>query len=182
MILFFFSLLVLIFGSFVFQLFLPPVLLLHGAVILFVPALYFYGCLSLPFPLMLALTFFTGFLNDLFAVPQAKSNPDFPTGVSILFYLVPGLIMHGFRPLFLRHRWETHCLLAEIGAVLTPFILLAQYAMLSFERSDFFFSDVIVWRIVGPGLISLLIAPCVFFILTPLSHVLGYRPGLPFAR
>jgi hypothetical protein len=182
MILFFFSLLVLIFGSFVFQLFLPPVLLLHGAVILFVPALYFYGCLSLPFPLMLALTFFTGFLNDLFAVPQARSNPDFPTGISILFYLVPGLIMHGFRPLFLRHRWETHCLLAEIGAVLTPFILLAQYAMLSFERSEFFFSDVIVWRIVGPGLISLLIAPCVFFILTPLSHVLGYRPGLPFAR
>jgi hypothetical protein len=182
MILFFFSLLVLIFGSFVFQLFLPPVLLLHGAVILFVPALYFYGCLSLPFPLMLALTFFTGFLNDLFAVPQARSNPDFPTGISILFYLVPGLIMHGFRPLFLRHRWETHCLLAEIGAVLTPFILLAQYAMLSFERSEFFFSDVIVWRIVGPGLISLLIAPCVFFILTPLSHVLGYRPGLPLAR
>ena len=182
MILFFFSLLVLIFGSFVFQLFLPPVLLLHGAVILFVPALYFYGCLSLPFPLMLALTFFTGFLNDLFAVPQARSNPDFPTGISILFYLVPGLIMHGFRPLFLRHRWETHCLLAEVGAVLTPFILLAQYAMLSFERSEFFFSDVIVWRIVGPGLISLLIAPCVFFILTPLSHMLGYRPGLPFAR
>jgi hypothetical protein len=182
MILFFFSLLVLIFGSFVFQLFLPPVLLLHGAVILFVPALYFYGCLSLPFPLMLALTFFTGFLNDLFAVPQARSNPDFPTGISILFYLVPGLIMHGFRPLFLRHRWETHCLLAEIGAILTPFILLAQYAMLSFERSEIFFSDVIVWRIVGPGLISLLIAPCVFFILTPLSHVLGYRPGLPLAR
>jgi len=182
MILFFFSLLVLIFGSFVFQLFLPPVLLLHGAIILFVPALYFYGCLALPFPLMLALTFFTGFLSDLFAVPQARSNPDFPTGISILFYLVPGLIMHGFRPLFLRHRWETHCLLAETGAVLTPFILLAQYAMLSFERSEFFFSDVIVWRIVGPGLISLLIAPCVFFILTPLSHVLGYRPGLPLAR
>src|SRR6201987_479025 len=172
MILFFFSLLVLIFGSFVFQLFLPPVLLLHGAVILFVPALYFYGCLSLPFPLMLALTFFTGFLNDLFAVPQDNSNPDFPTGVSILFYMVTGLIMNGFRPFFLRHRWETHCLLAEICSVLTPFILLAQYAMLSFERSEFFFSDVIVWRIVGPGLISLLIAPCVFFILTPLSHVL----------
>jgi hypothetical protein len=41
---------------------------------------------------------------------------------------------------------------------------------------------VIVWRILGPGLISLLIAPCVFFILTPLSHLLGYRPGLPLAR
>jgi hypothetical protein len=182
MILFFASLLALIFGSFVFQLFLPPVLLLDGAAILFVPALYFYGCLSLPFPLMLALTFFTGMLSDLFTIPQPRSHPDFPTGISILIYLVPGLIMHGLKPLFLRHRWETHCLLAETGAVLTPFLLLAQYAMLSFERSDFFFSEVILWRIVGAGLISLLIAPCVFFILTPLSHVLGYRPGLPLAR
>ena len=182
MILFFLTLLVLIFASFVFQLFLPPVLLLHGAAIFFVPAVYFYGCLSLPFPLTLALTFFTGVLNDLFTIPQSRSHSDFPTGISILIYLVPGLIMHGLRPLFLRHRWETHCLLAEISAILTPFILLAQYAMLCFERSEFFFSDVIVWRIVGPGLISLLIAPCVFFILTPLSHALGYRPGLPFAR
>jgi hypothetical protein len=182
MILFFLTLLALIFGSFVFQLFLPPVLLLHGAAILFAPAIYFYGCLSLPFPLMLALTFFTGTLSDLFTVPQARSHPDFPMGISIVIYLVPGLVMHGLRPLFLRHRWQTHCLLAEVGALLTPFLLLAQYAMLSFERNEFFFSEVILWRIVGPGLISLLIAPCVFFILTPLSHALGYRPGLPFAR
>ena len=65
MIPFFLSLIALIFGSFVFQFFLPPVLLLKGAAILFVPAIYFYGCVSLPFPLMLALTFVTGFLNDL---------------------------------------------------------------------------------------------------------------------
>ena len=182
MILFFLTLLALIFGSFVFQLFLPPILLLHGTAILFVPAVYFYGCLCLPFPLTLALTFFTGMFNDLLMIPQPRSHSDFPTGISILIYLAPGLVMHGLRPLFLRHRWETHCLLAETGAILTPFILLAQYAMLSFERREIFFSDVIVWRIVGPGLISLLIAPCVFFILTPLSHALGYRPGLPFAR
>jgi hypothetical protein len=182
MILFFLTLLVLIFGSFAFQLFLAPVLLLHGAVILFVPAVYFYGCLSLPFPLTLALTFFTGVLNDLFTIPQPRLHSDFPAGISILIYLVPGLVMHGLRPLFLRHRWETHCLLAETGAILTPFILLGQYAMLSFERREFFFSNVIIWRIIGPGLISLLIAPCVFFILTPLSHALGYRPGLPLAR
>ena len=182
MIPFFLSLVVLIFGSFVFQFFLPPVLLLSGAAILFAPTLYFYGCLSLPFPLMLALTFITGLLNDLFMVPQAKGHADYTAGVSILIYLVPGLIMHGLKPLFLKHRWELHWLLAEIGAVLTPFLLLAQYAILSIERTNFFFNDVIVWRILGPGLISILIAPCVFFILTPLSHVLGYRPGLPLAR
>jgi hypothetical protein len=182
MIPFFVSLVVLIFGAFIFQSFLPPVLLLNGAAILFTPALYFYGCLSLPFPLMLALTFITGLLNDLFMVPQARVHADYTAGVSILVYLVPGLIMHGLKPLFLRHRWELHWLLAEIGAALTPFLLVAQYAILSVERTNFFFNDVIVWRILGPGLISLLIAPCVFFILTPLSHVLGYRPGLPLAR
>jgi len=182
MIPFFFILVVLIIGSFVFQFFLPPVLLLNGAAILFAPALYFYGCLSLPFPLMLALTFVTGLLNDLFMVPQTKSHADYTAGVSILIYLIPGLIMHGLKPLFLRHRWELHWLLAEIAATLTPFLLLAQYAILSVERTSFFFNDVIVWRIFGPGLISLLITPCVFFILTPLSHVLGYRPGLLLAR
>ena len=182
MISFFLSLIVLIFGAFVFQLFLPPVLLLKGAAILFVTALYFYGCISLPFPLMLALTFVTGILNDLLLVPQVKDQLDYPAGVSVLVYLGPGLIMHGLKPLFLRHCWELHWLLAEIGAALTPFLLLAQYAILSIERAQFFYSDVIVWRIVGPGLISLVIAPCVFFILTPLSHMLGYRPGLPLAR
>lgn len=182
MISFFLSLIVLIFGAFVFQLFLPPVLLLKGAAILLVPALYFYGCVSLPFPLVLALTFVTGLFNDLLLVPQVKDQLDYPAGVSVLVYLGPGLIMHGLKPLFLRHRWELHWLLAEIGAALTPFLLLAQYAILSIGRAQFFYSDVIVWRIVGPGLISLVIAPCVFFILTPLSHMLGYRPGLPLAR
>jgi hypothetical protein len=131
---------------------------------------------------MLALTFITGLLNDLFLIPQTRGHADYTAGLSILVYLVPGLIMHGLQPLFLRHRWTLHLLLAEIGSALTPFLLLAQYAILSIARTDFFFSDVIVWRILGPGLISLLIAPCVFFILTPLSHVLGYRPGLPLAR
>ena len=182
MIRFFAALLLLTFGSFVFQLFLPPVLLLNGAAILFAPIIYFYGCVSLPFSLVLALTFFTGLLQDLFTVPQVGPHPEYTIGVSILLYLIPGVIMHGLRPLFLTHRWGIHLILAEIGAALTPFILVAQYAILSVERTNFYFSDVIVWRILGPGLISLLIAPCVFFILTPLSHVLGYRPGLPLAR
>jgi hypothetical protein len=46
MIPFFLSLVALIFGSFVFQFYLPPVLLLGGAAILFVPALFF---LRMPF-------------------------------------------------------------------------------------------------------------------------------------
>lgn len=178
MIRFFVALVILIFGSFLFQLCLPPILLLKGAPILVVPAIYFYGCLAFPLPFVLALTFITGLLHDLFVVPQVIPHTDFPIGTSILIYLIPGLIMHGMRSLFLRYRWEIHWLLAEIASALTPFLLLGQYAVLSFERRELFFSDVILWRIFGPGLISIVIAPCVFFILTPLSHLLRYRPGL----
>ncbi|MGA8656161.1 MAG: hypothetical protein WB586_08410 [Chthoniobacterales bacterium] len=178
MIRFFVALVILIFASFLFQRFLPPILLLKGAPILVVPAIFFYGCLAFPFPLVLALTFVTGVLHDLFVVPQVVPHTDFPVGTSILIYLIPGLVMHGTRFLFLRYRWQTHFLLAEIASALTPFLLLAQYAVLSFERRELFFNDVILWRIFGPGLISIVIAPCVFFILTPLSHLLQYRPGL----
>src|SRR5260370_7425189 len=100
MIPFFLSLIALIFGSFVFQFFLPPVLLLKGAAILFVPALYFYGCVSLPFPLMFALNFLTGPLNDLLLVPQLRDNVVYPAGMPILLYFFPGFLMHSFNPLF----------------------------------------------------------------------------------
>ncbi len=178
MIRFFLVLLALIFGSFLFQLYLPPVLPLHGAAILLVPALYFYGAVSLPFPLMLALTAYTGLLHDLFLVPQAGVHPEFPAGLSAVVYALPGVIMHGFRPLFLRYRWVWHLFLAEAGAVLTPALLALEYGILSFARREFFYSDVIIWRILGPGLMSLVIAPCLFFILTPLAQLLRYRPGL----
>ena len=49
-------------------------------------------------------------------------------------------------------------------------------AILSFERSDFFFSDVIVWRILGPGLIAMVTTPFVFLFLSSLSHLVGFRP------
>ena len=64
----------------------------------------------------------------------------------------------------------------ELAAILTPFCLLAQYAIISFERSDFFFSDVIVWRILGPGLIAMVTTPFVFLFLSSLSHLVGFRP------
>jgi hypothetical protein len=127
---------------------------------------------------MLALTVYTGLMHDLFAVPQAGPRIEFPAGLSVLVYVIPGLVMHGFRPLFLRYRWLWHLFLAEVSAVLTPFLPAANYVILSFVRREFIYSDVIIWRILGPGLMSLVIAPCLFFILTPLAQFLHYRPGL----
>jgi hypothetical protein len=176
MIRFFLVLVLLIFLSFIFQLYIPPMIFLKGAAILFVPPVLFYGCLTFPFPLMLVLVFLTGFWNDLLTIPRSSGHPDYVIGTSIIIYLIPALVIHGFRPLFLKKGWGVHLILAEIAAILTPFCLLAQYAILSFERSDFFFSDVIVWRILGPGLIAMLTTPFVFLFLSSLSHLVGFRP------
>jgi hypothetical protein len=176
MIRFFLLLILLIFLSFIFQLYIPPMIFLKGAAILFVPPLLFYGSLTFPFPLMLVLVFVTGFWNDQLTIPQSSGRPDYVIGTSIVIYLIPALIIHGFRPLFLKKGWGVHLLLAEIAAILTPFCLAAQYAILSFERSDFFFSDVIVWRILGPGLIAMVITPFVFLFLSSISHLVGFRP------
>jgi hypothetical protein len=176
MIRFFLVLILLVFVSFIFQLYIPPMIFLKGAAILFVPALLFYGSLTFPFPLVLVLVFLTGLWKDLLTIPRSSDHSDYVIGTSIIIYLIPALIIHGFRPLFIRKGWAVHLALAELAAILTPFCLLAQYAILSFERSDFFFSDVIVWRILGPGLIAMVTTPFVFLFLSSLSHLVGFRP------
>jgi hypothetical protein len=172
----FLILLLLIFLSFIVQLYIPPMIFLKGAAILFVPALLFYGCVAFPLPLVLVLVFLTGLWNDLLNVPQNVGHTDYPVGTTILIFLIPALIMHGFRPWFIKRGWGVHLLLAELGAILTPFYLFVQYAILSFQRSDFFFSDVIVWRILGPALIAMVTTPCVFLFLSSLSSLVRYRP------
>ena len=176
MIRFFLVVILLVFLSLIFQLYIPPMIFLKGAAILFVPALLFYGSLTFPLPLVLVLVFLTGLWNDLLTIPRGSGHPDYVIGTSIIIYLIPAMIIHGFRPLFIKKGWGVHLVLAELAAILTPFCLLAQYAIISFERSDFFFSDVIVWRILGPGLIAMVTTPFVFLFLSSLSHLVGFRP------
>jgi hypothetical protein len=167
----------LIFLVSIFQLYIPPMIWLKGAPILLPPAFLFYGCLTLPFPQTLGLIFFTGLLNDLLTVPFAPES-NFNIGTSILLYLVPGLILHGLRPVFLQGRWFTGLLLAQLAAILTPLPSLGQYAIISFERRSLFYNDVILWRIFGPGVIAMVITPCVFLILGYLAALVRYRPRL----
>jgi len=168
-------LVLLIFLVSIFQLYIPPMIWLKGAPILLSPAFLFYGCLTLPFPQTLGLIFLTGLLNDLLTVPFAPES-NFNIGTSILLYLVPGLILHGLRPFFLQGRWLTGLLLAQLAAVLTPLPSLGQYAIISFERRSLFYNDVILWRIFGPGVIAMVITPCVFLILGYLAALVRYRP------
>ena len=175
------ALALLIFLASILQRYIPPIIWLKQSAILIAPALLFYGCLTLPFPSVLGLTFFAGLTNDLLTVPFAQES-NYSIGTSIVLLLIPALIMHGFSSTFLRGRWVTNLLWAELAAVLTPFLLLGQYAIISFERRAFFYNDVIMWRILGPGVIAIVISPCVFLVLAYLSDLLRYEPQLDRPR
>ncbi|MGZ4984370.1 MAG: hypothetical protein ACXV9Q_09740, partial [Chthoniobacterales bacterium] len=106
---FFAILVVLVFIAQVIELFIPPLEWMYNAHIYIVPVIVFYGAMALPFPLMLALAGFAGFLLDVLTNQVIGDRVEITLGWSIMIYAVLASIMHGLRPLFIRGRWEIHC-------------------------------------------------------------------------
>ena len=125
---FFVILLILTFVAQITEFFIPPIEWLYNARIYLVPLIVFYGAVSLPFPLVLVLAGFAGFLLDAVTAQPIASPVEIPIGWSILLYAVLAAIMHGLRPLFIRKRWEVHCIMT---GVCTSAILFSQYLMIS---------------------------------------------------
>jgi hypothetical protein len=172
---FFVILLILTFLAQVVEFFIPPLDWMYNARIYIVPVIVFYGAMALPFPLVLALAGFAGFLLDAVTVQALGPRVEISVGWSILLYAVLASIMHGLRPLFIRGRWEVHCLMS---GVCTSSILLSQYLMIAFRRGSLFFNREAWWQIAGPGVIALLMAPLVFWILHSLGRLTA-NPYLP---
>jgi hypothetical protein len=172
---FFFILLVFVLIAQIAEFFIPPLPMLYNAHIYIVPVIVFYGAMALPFPLMLALAFFAGVLLDALTVQVLGSRVEISLGWSILLYAVLAGIMHGLRPLFVRGRWEVHCILTGLC---TSLIILAQYLMITFRRGTLIFSREVWWQIGTPGLIAMLMAPLVFWGFQWIGRVTAY-PYLP---
>src|SRR5438132_1676761 len=153
----------------------PPLDWMYHAHIYIAPVLVFYGAMALPFPLMLALALFAGVLLDALTVQVIGSKVEISLGWSILLYAVLAGIMHGLRPLFIRGRWEVHCVLTGLC---TSAIILAQYLMITFRRGSLFFTREVWWQIGGPGLMAMLMAPVIFWMLNWVARVTRY-PYLP---
>ncbi|HVF71879.1 MAG TPA: hypothetical protein VM940_09755 [Chthoniobacterales bacterium] len=172
---FFAILLVLTFIAQIVEIFLPPLDWMYNAHIYIVPILVFYGAMSLPFPAVMALAFFAGFMLDALTVQVLGGRVEISLGWSILLYAVLAAIMHGLRPLFIRGRWEVHCIMS---GVCTSAILLSQYLMISFRRGSLFFTREAWWQIAGPGVIAMIMAPLAFWILHSVAR-LARNPYLP---
>ena len=159
---FFFLLLFLVFLAQITEFFIPPVEWFYHARVYIAPVIVFYGAVALPFPMMLALAFFAGFLLDAMTAQVVGPRVEISLGSSILIYAVLAGIMHGLRPLFLRGRWEVHCFMAGLC---TSLLLLVQYLMINFRRGSLLFTREVWWQIGAPGAIALIISPFVFWIL-----------------
>ena len=172
---FFVTLLVLTFLAQLVEFFIPPLDWMYNARIYIMPVIVFYGAMALPFPLVLALAGFAGFLLDTVTVQVLGPRVEISIGWSILLYAVLAAIMHGLRPLFIRGRWEVHCIMS---GVCTSAILLAQYLMIAFRRGSLVFSREAWWQIGGPGVIAMLMAPLAFWLLHSLGRLTS-NPYLP---
>ena len=168
---FFFVLLVLVLIAQIAEFFIPALPWLYNAHIYIVPVIVFYGAMALPFPLMLALALYAGLLLDALTVQVMGDKDELSIGSSILLYGVLAGFMHGLRPLFIRGRWEVHCILSGIG---TSLIILTQYLMITFRRGSLIFTPAIWWQIAAPGLIAMAIAPVMFWFLQWMGRMTGY--------
>jgi len=170
---FFIILLVLTFLAQVVEYFIPPLEWMYNARVCLMPLFVFYGAMALPFPLVMALAGFAGILLDAATVQVLGARVEISVGWSIMLYAVLAAIMHGLRPLFVRGRWEVHCIMSGLC---TSAILLSQYLMISFRRGSFVFNHDVWWQIGGPGVLAMLMAPLIFWLL----HMLGRLTANPY--
>jgi len=171
---FFLVLLIFMFAALVLQHFIGPLPLI-GCRVLLMQMIMLYGAISLPLPGMIAITFLGGLMWDALHVQMMDGAYQVSMGWSITLYMAIGVIMAGFRPLFIRGRWEIHCLLTGL---LTAAMPLAEYIMVTIrtEPVQFIFDKSVGWRIGGAGLIAMLLSPLLFFVLNYLAVLTGYDP------
>jgi hypothetical protein len=169
--------------SFVLQEFLPAISWAYQSRLLIVPVVFFAGAVSVPFPMMLAFAFFTGFVWDarhLLITPhapsfldpaaQAAASPTF--GYSIVLYALLGSLMQGIRPLFRRGRWELPVLMVGVASAL---MLIVEYLWISFLRGGFSFPEAAWLNIGTTALLSTMVSPLLFLLIHKFSQFSGYQ-------
>jgi hypothetical protein len=171
---FFVLLLLLMVIAYVAQYFIGP-LPVMGARVLLMQIVMLYGAIALPLPGMIALTFVGGLMWDAMNTLIIGDSALVSMGWSIALYMTLGTVMAGFRPLFVRGRWEVHCLLTGLLIAAMP---LAEFIMITIrtEPIQWVWNREAAWRIGGAGLFATLLSPLVFFVLNYLAVLTGYDP------
>lgn len=168
------------FVAIVCQSYLPVIPAFFGAWVILFPVILAYGALALPFPAVLALGFFNGLIYDALNVQFVHSDVlsadseqimEIALGTSIVVHTSLAVIVHGLRPLFLRGRWDIHCLASGFCGAVIP---LSEYLLLTFRRGGLVFPREVWARALLPGFFAMLLAPAVFFGFNFVALLIGY--------
>jgi hypothetical protein len=162
-----------VFVAFLLQQALPEIHVLHGARFVFVPMIFCYAAMALPFPAMLFAAFFTGLFSDLMYLNVVGGRVEIALGCSIVFFVIYGSIANGLRPSFLRGQWWP---LIPLSVLCTWSFLIMQFTMISLRRGEFVFEEAILWRAFAPGLLAGLLAPLLYAVVKPFGALVPDNP------
>ena len=169
---FYLSLIVSMFLALVAQHFTGEMFGLGGHVLL-LPVVFFFIAAALPLPSVFFFAVVAGLMWDSLTVyPDTTGKSEVVFGWSVALYGALGAIMNGLRSMYLRGRWELHCILTGL---LTSVIVLMEFLIITFRREPFaFYWPRDVWhRIGGSGLAAALLAIPAFAVFTWLGRRLG---------
>ena len=169
------------------QSYCQPIARFGGATVLIFPVFLAYGALALPLAGTLALAFCTGLFWDALTVQilqpgvylQEAAVQEARLGWSIVLFGLLAVMVHGMRPLFLRGRWDLHCLASGFCTVV---ILAAQYAMITFVRGGFVFPHDLWMRVALPGFFAMVLSPFVYLAFYVVASLLDYPVRLEVDR
>ena len=168
------------FLALVFQSSCAPIPAFFGAWVLMFPIVLAYGALALPFPAVLALGFFNGLFYDALNVQFIRPDPlasdaaqimEIALGTSVVVHTTLAVLVHGLRPLFLRGRWDIHCLASGFCAAVIP---LSEYFLVTFRRGGLVFPREVWARALLPGFFAMLLAPVCFFGFNFIASLISY--------
>ena len=190
---------VLVFGlsviAFLLQEIIPTIPWAYDAILCLVPVVFFSGSITVPYPVMLLLAFFVGFVSDArhvvaeippmvvegglderFSATSGFSSTGvvghLSFGYSIFLYGLLGSLMQGIRPLFRRGRWELPVLMTGVA---TFIFLLLTYLVMEFRSGDFGFPLSIWYSMLASALLSMIVSPVMFLLLYRLSRAANYQ-------
>lgn len=168
--------------SFFVQEFIPFIEWAYYSCLLLVHTVYYCTAVSVPFPVMLLLALFTGFLWDArYYVPISVTNEaagaqsgqlELPFGFTIFIFGLMGAFIQGVRPLFRRGRWELPVFLIGLCVSLG---LLLEYFLISFQRGGLEFSMELWWKILMTGIFTTLVSPFLLLLFSRVAKRVGYK-------
>ena len=162
------------------QEFIPVLEWAYHSRMLLVHAAFFCAAVTVPYPLMLALAFFTGFVWEArYHLPiysadgyTGSPQPELPFGFTIFLFGLLGSFIQGVRPVFRRGRWELPVFM--IG-VCTLVGIVIEYLVISFHRGGFVWTAELWFMILMTSLFSMLAAPFILLLFSKLAKWTGYK-------